>query len=816
MSAVLENFEARMGHLPGGPEDTAQAEPKKKGHRLDDEKARKRGNQLWDWYEQERIKQSANRIEQAIDADFHDNLQWSEADAEEIRDRGQAPCVFNKGREKVEWLTGTERRTRVDHKILPRKGGELALKDASVKTKLMKYISDTSHAEFARSRAFADAVKVGIGWIEEGVRADPTEEAVYSRYESWRNVWWDSCGTELDTSDWRYLFREKTVDLDVALAMFPDRASVVKEGAITADIFDQDQDDFYYFGQRVGSSETEFRTAGHRVYIGDTFSANNRRERVKLIEGWYRVPVARKIMHGDVFDKQTYDPGNPAHVRAVKEEAVSLFDAVVMEVRCAMMIRGGKLLQDVRSPFKHNRFPFIPIWCFRRDRDGMPYGVWRIMRDPQEDLNKRMSKALFMLSSRQVIMEEGAVEDEDILREEAARPDGVIVKRRNRELTLRDQPELAEEHLKLAEMDMQFMESGSAVTNELLAQQSNAVSGKAIVARQTQGAVVTAPVFDNLRLAIQLSGEVRLCNIEQYMTAEQMIRVVGPKGKPDFIVINEQGQDERGQPTILNDITAFQADFVVSEEDFSETIRLALFEQLMDMITKLPPEMVPQLLDVVLELAPVPGVEEIVRRIRTLNGQTDPDAEPTPEEIAAAQAKQQKMAEAEAIERQGKLAEIQKNEAQAQNFHAQAELALAKAGEVGMQMPNVQAEIDARVHDIQAKYDASLAKFADQVRDIRTAAANKQQEIAVKHAAQLEEARLKTESAERINKYNADRQRESAAAQTRADKDVALADRKHQLEVKDLKRQLAEVTRQVKAAAKAKAKPAQPKSRKPQ
>jgi hypothetical protein len=54
------------------------------------------------------------------------------------------------------------------------------------------------------------------------VRSDPTQEPIYDRYESWRYIWWDSFGNELDQSDWRYMFRIKTLDLDVGKAFFPD------------------------------------------------------------------------------------------------------------------------------------------------------------------------------------------------------------------------------------------------------------------------------------------------------------------------------------------------------------------------------------------------------------------------------------------------------------------------------------------------------------------------------------------------------------------------------------------------------------------
>jgi hypothetical protein len=65
----------------------------------------------------------------------------------------------------------------------------------------MKYVQDVNKSQFARSRAFSDAVKVGVGWLEAGLRRDPTKFLIYDRYESWRNMLWDSYSVDMDLGD---------------------------------------------------------------------------------------------------------------------------------------------------------------------------------------------------------------------------------------------------------------------------------------------------------------------------------------------------------------------------------------------------------------------------------------------------------------------------------------------------------------------------------------------------------------------------------------------------------------------------------------
>ena len=47
---------------------------------------------------------------------------------------------------------------------------------AEIKTKLLKYLSDVNRLPFARSRAFEDAIKVGIGWLEDGAQDEDDGE----------------------------------------------------------------------------------------------------------------------------------------------------------------------------------------------------------------------------------------------------------------------------------------------------------------------------------------------------------------------------------------------------------------------------------------------------------------------------------------------------------------------------------------------------------------------------------------------------------------------------------------------------------------
>ncbi len=268
---------------------------------------------------------------------------------------------------------------------------------------------------------------------------------------------------------------------------------------------------------------------------------------------------------------------------------ISLIDGVTDRVWKAF-VGPGTLLGLAPLQYRHGKFSFTPIWCYRRHRDGMPYGLIRQVRDPQEDYNKRRGKALFAMSVNRVLYEEDAFseDDEDDMLDETAKPNGRIRLRSNAlaagKIRIDEPLDVAQGHLNLAEQSKTQILETVGVTRDNLGQESSASSGKAILAKQQQGAVVTAEVFDNYRLAIKLSGQKTLQLIEQYMLVPKVIRVLGDDQKPKFVEINQPYVDPwTGQVLFNNDIAASQADFIVDQQDYRETMRMAMAEQLFEM-----------------------------------------------------------------------------------------------------------------------------------------------------------------------------------------------------------------------------------------
>jgi hypothetical protein len=412
------------------------------------------------------------------------------------------------------------------------------------------------------------------------------------------------------------------------------------------------------------------------------------------------------------------------------------------------------------SIYRHNRFSLTPVWCYRRNRDRLPYGAIRRVRDVQQDLNKRASKAQFLLNTNQIIATDDATDDWANLRDEADRPDGLIVRKKGSELTIRHDTDGATGQVQMMTLDAQSIQKSAGVSQENMGRQTNAVSGEAIKARQLQGAVVTTEPFDNLRYATQVSGEKQLSLIEQFYTQEKVIRLTGNKGKLEWIKINQPEQQPDGSTRFINDITSAQADFMVSEQDYAGSLRGVMFESLNQMAGRLPPEVSLRLLTIAMEFSDLPNKDEIAEAIRRLTGERDPDKEMTPEETQQAQEQMQMQSESMQMQREQAMLALEEQRAKVRELNAKAAQLEAAAGAGQGGMP---ADVQQAIRQVQSQAADQIDQLAQQLAKAQTELANRTMQIGRESDVKLEVANIEADTKIRVAEIQANTNRQIVA-----------------------------------------------------
>lgn len=457
--------------------------------------------------------------------DFYDGAQWTQDETDKLAENGQAAIVINKIAAKVDNLAGTEvaGRTRIIYRS--RSGLDVEEQAARVLTDLALYVAERSDQAIEISSVFRAGLICGIGWLDVGVQDGRDGVQIFSRCEDEFCVVWDPAARRMDFGDARFVARERWLDKGELEELFPaqsDRISgslEAQSGAVGAP---------YGLARAGRGSEVGYYDPQRQLYrvVEMQYRENVKQWRARLADG---TPLA-------TFDRAELDaPG-------------CIVDEVVMVPRVHIAYFAGDLLLEAKPlDYGHNSFTLIPYVYKRHRADGRPYGLVRSTLDPQRELNKRRSKAMHLLSTAQVIADIDAVEDPNTLAREAARPDGIILKRAGKDLRILRNTDLAVSQVQVMEQASRDIQEVSGVFDESLGKQTNAVSGVAIQQRQQASNLNQMFAFDALRLVKKQLGAQIMELVRQYFTSEMVIRITDDFGAPKIIHLNQPVLDPQGR-----------------------------------------------------------------------------------------------------------------------------------------------------------------------------------------------------------------------------------------------------------------------------
>jgi hypothetical protein len=191
-------------------------------------------------------------------------------------------------------------------------------------------------------------------------------------------------------------------------------------------------------------------------------------------------------------------------------------------------------------------------------------------------------------------MEEGAVNDIEKYRREAARPDGVKVVNPGffDKIVSETRVDLATGHMQLlqeAKGEIDMMAGNIALQGNAL--QKSAASGKAIIASQQGGAMEVAPIMDSLRdMDIRVFRAIWY-RIRQFWTAEKWVRVTDDERNVKWLGLNidpQQAEMLKAQNPdkiagTVASIAELDCDIIIDDAPDGLTPQLEQFQSLVEL-----------------------------------------------------------------------------------------------------------------------------------------------------------------------------------------------------------------------------------------
>lgn len=520
--------------------------------------------QLVSWFEEAEQSTQDSREKAERDRDYYDGKQWTEEEAAELRKRGQPVIALNVIRARVNYHLGVEKKQRRDPKAFGR--GPQDQQAAEVATEALRYAIERTDYHTERSRVWENIKVEGIGALECSMvdRADGNKDVKWKQIP-WDRFFYDPHAARGDFTDARYLGQVKWMDEEEVLTEYPD-GGVALDAALTS------------------------ATDGG-LGLGNTYEdrprwqmwADPKRKRVRVVQVWYQ------------------------------ERGQWLW---------AEFCKGG-ILAAGPSPYQDDDGKslcgIIAESCYI-DRDNNRYGEVRDLVDPQDEVNKRRSKALHAVNTNLVITEAGAIPDGDIekARREANRPDGLIVVQPGRRFDVDRNTDMAQGQAMLLQQAMAHIMS-TGPNAALLGKGTEDQSGRAIQAQQQGGMIELGDGLDVLRRMDWRVYKFTWFALKQYWTAPMWIRVTEDPEAPMYIGVNQPQMDPMtgqmavdpmtGQPMLENQIAMADVDIIIEDAPDVPTLEGETFAAFLDLAGKGVP---PQLMKVAIELHP--GLKASVKK----------------------------------------------------------------------------------------------------------------------------------------------------------------------------------------------------------
>lgn len=421
-------------------------------------------------------------------------------------------------------------------------------KAADGATEGIRYVLQDNFYDQIRSAAWDNLLIEGSGGIEVIAEDKGDRVKVKINHIMWDRMIWDPHSRRKDYGDARYRGQVIWLDYDLALDRFPN-------------------------GKDVLGSMFDSRSS---TYDDKPRWLDTKRRRVKIVELYY------------LEDNDWY---------------------------YSCFTRGGYLSEPVKSAYINEEgetedpYEFASLFV---DREGNRYGAMLQLLDVQDEINKRRSKALHLMSVRQVRWERGAVEDINQARAELAKPDGVLETTPGMEFEVLKTNDMAQAQFKLleeAKLEIDAVSYNSAASGK----DQRLMSGIALKNREAAAQTELAPMFDVLKnLDIRVYRKV-WNRIKQYWREEMWIRVtdnqdqlrwVGlnapmPKGE---IILREAAEKGLGQQemeqlkqqlaadpsmqemTKMNEVADLDVDIVIDDAPDSVTMQQEEFMALSEMV----------------------------------------------------------------------------------------------------------------------------------------------------------------------------------------------------------------------------------------
>lgn len=517
--------------------------------------------------------------------------QWDKNDVEKRKRKGK-PCItINKFPAHIRQVVNDARQNKPAIRVRPVDDNSDP-ETAEVLNGLIRNIETSSNADIAYDTAMHQAVSGGFGYLRVNVdfADDDTfdKDIKIERISNQFSVYEDPYATSADGSDWNCCFVTERITKDE-------------------------------FEERYGKKdpvdwESEFNTDDYD-WIND--------DGVWIAEYWKREQIDKEICllsDGDVVDEDVYQEKLPYYLALGIEKVDS---RITKSHKVTQYIISGKEVLET-NPWEGRYIPIVPVYGEEVIVENKRYykSLIRDSKDAQRLLNywRTTTTELVALAPKTpFIGPENAFSIDETKWATANTEDHAFIRYKGAIQPQRQPfasvPAGALQESLNADDDIK---STMGMFGASIGEEDNAVSGRAIIARQRESDTGTFHFIDNLSRSLRQVGRIIVDLVPHVYEPGRILRVVGEDGKEtENVQVGEQGQQQLQDLTNVYDLTTGKYDVVVDVGPGFTTKRQEAASQMIE-FSRVNPQASALISDLIAKNLDWPGAQEISERFKAM------------------------------------------------------------------------------------------------------------------------------------------------------------------------------------------------------
>ena len=435
----------------------------------------------------------------------------------------------------------------------------------------------------------------------------------------------DPSSIKYDLSDARYVIKEKNLDKDALLELFPEAEKKIEEGInmpISEDDGTVDEDRLLEANEDYPSTEA----------MDKEFPQDDDEKTYKYIEYFFKryrtqyLAIDAELNIAQFFPTREEAKKHLIAQRQLPEgselaEGQKVIPKNLPEIWVTCCV--GQMILDERlsDAFPLWRgYPILPLFGWYSSvgkrvlkREDLAYqGLASSLKDPQVEKNKRRSQALAIVNSitnRGWLAEEGTWVKPELVQKQGSTPGVTLEYKKGKPAPRELEPgNLPQSHIYFEEKSEEDIKLISGINPDMLSVEDKTTSGRAIALRMQQGLKILKPLFDNLVWTQELLGKYMVSQLSELYTIDKALRVLGA----EFIEKNFR-RNETDTPEIiaglageflknlLNDPDLCNYDISIGEGLESPTERYAQYAGMLELAGNgifIPPQILIQYSDI--------------------------------------------------------------------------------------------------------------------------------------------------------------------------------------------------------------------------